>query len=267
MKHLKKLLSPIMMAFILAAPQMIQAMEGEEEKAVVLFPNSNLFPDVEGLILETAVKDGCNEFGFAGNIGSVCTTWNNFFNEKRYSSPLYKNIKVGLQTKCLYDMFCNGELIFRPTLGSDEGMIRLKICDLANPIEDTFNLFLCGDVGNYLSISTGYRKEKIAENENKVEIWFAPREFIKQELKEGRAQQFAGIFPNWKPEAQVGIFWTWANDDNLNWFDYLTSKDNLSLMSKNLYENCGGALGGERRCVVSWGHDKVWHKKFHVHFK
>jgi len=77
------------------------------------------------------------------------------------------------------------------------------------------------------------------ENANKVEIWIACRKFIEQELKEGRATQFKDIFPNWKPTAHVGVFWTWGNDDNLNWFDYLVDADNLTLSSKNLYENWG----------------------------
>jgi len=264
MKQLKNLLLPIMVALVLAAPQMIQAMEGEEEKAIVLFQNSNL-TDVEGLILEIAVQDNCHEFGFAGNIGSVCTAWNNFVNEKRYTSPLYKNLKVGLQTKCLYDMFCNGGLIFRPTLGSDEGMIVLKISDLTNPSEGIFELPVdYGDALKRLSILTGYRKGKIAENEDKVEIWFAPREFIKQELKEGRAKQFERMFPRWKPNAQIGIFRTWANDDNLSWFDDLTDLDNFTLCSQNLHVTFKRARYVQRECIMLM---PLVANKFQVNFK
>ena len=155
-------------------------------------------------------------------------------------------------------MFCNGELVFRPNSPSDEGIIRLKISDLANPLEGTFDLSKCGDAGMHLSISTGYRKGKIAENEDKVEIWFAPREFIKQELKAKRAQQFADIFPNWKPNAPTGIFWTWANDTNLNCYDYLTNMDNLLLISENLCKNWGAAHLGDVPYACAgggrWGH-------------
>ena len=260
-KHLKNLLSPIMMALVLTVPQMGQAMDEAEKN---LFPNSNLTSDVQELILKTTVKDCCYELGFAGNIGSVCKTWDKFVNEKRYTSPLYKNLAVGLQTKFLYDTFCNGELVFRPNPGSDVGMIRLKISDLANPLEDTIKFPAeCGDAGKFLIILTGYRKGIIKENANKVEMWFAPREFIKQELKGGRAQQFKDIFPSWKPNAQVGIFWTWANDDNLNWFDYLACSDNLTLSSKNLYENWVEA--GRRWCMHPWVGGPS--QKFHVHFK
>jgi hypothetical protein len=149
-------------------------------------------------------------------------------------------------------MFCNGEVVYRPDPNNDEGMIRLRISDLAHPLEGTFDLSTCGDTGKYLSISTGYRKEKIAENANKVEIWFACRKFIGQELKEGRAQQFAGIFSKWKPGAPVGIFWTWGNDDSLGWFDYLTNCSNLTLTSKNLYENWFAGVMGGRAGTEGW---------------
>jgi hypothetical protein len=263
-KHLKNLLSLIVMALVLTVPQIIQAMDVAEEKAVVLFPNSNLTSDVEGLILEIVVKDDCDKFGCARHVEPICKAWNKFVNEERYISPFYKNLKVGLQTKFLYDTFCNGELVFRPNPGSDVGMIRLKISDLANPLEDTIKFPAeCGDAGKFLIILTGYRKGIIKENANKVEMWFAPREFIKQELKGGRAQQFKDIFPSWKPNAQVGIFWTWANDDNLNWFDYLACSDNLTLSSKNLYENWVEA--GRRWCMHPWVGGPS--QKFHVHFK
>lgn len=252
-KHLKSLLSPIMVVLVFTAPQMIQAME---EETVDLFHDS--ISDPGGMILEIAIKDRCYEFGSAGNIPCVSKIWNNFVNEPLYTSPLCKN-PISLQTKYIYEIhyntFCNGTLLYRPNPDSDEGMITLKVSDLANSLEGTFDLSGCGDTGQYLSISTGYRKGKIAENANKVEIWLAPRKFIEQELKAGRAQQFARMFMNWKPDAQVGIFWTWGNHgaNLLNLFDHLTDQDNLSLCSKNLYEWGVGGVGVVARWASAWG--------------
>ena len=78
----------------------------------------------------------------------------------------------------IYERFRNGVLIYRPKKGSDEGMIKLRIADLENPLDGTFDLSRCGHVMKYLSISTGYRKRKKVENASKVEIWFAPRFLI-----------------------------------------------------------------------------------------
>ena len=83
----------------------------------------------------------------------------------------------------VYERFLKGKLIYKPQEGSDVGRIDLPIAALANPLEGTFDLSKCGDAGNYFSISTGYRKQKIAKNESKVEIWFAPRFLIEKELK------------------------------------------------------------------------------------
>ncbi|MBL8677229.1 MAG: hypothetical protein JNJ47_07430, partial [Alphaproteobacteria bacterium] len=75
----------------------------------------------------------------------------------------------------VYERFLRGILVYRPQEGSDVGMIEMPIADLANPLEGIFDLSRCGDAGNYLSIATGYRKGKKAENANKVEVWLAPR--------------------------------------------------------------------------------------------
>lgn len=101
-------------------------------------------------------------------------------------------------------------------------------------LEGTFDLSLRGNAGQYLSISTGYKKEKKAENARKTQIWFVPRLLIEKELTT-TAEHFKSIYGKWT--AEVGIFWTGERDDKLGWYDYLTTKnmDNLSKIS--LYEN------------------------------
>ena len=131
---------------------------------------------------------------------------------------------------------------YKPNKDNDVGKIELCICDLANPLEGTFDLSKCGDAENHLSISTGYRKGKKPENANKVEIWFAPKFLIGSELKT-TARHFRGIYNNWSDNAPVGIFWTWGGWDELDWYDYLTTEDMDNLSKINLYENYKKAPG------------------------
>lgn len=248
-KYFRSTLSPILMLLVLTTPQMSQAMEQTGYSFIsnmwddflsiigmgsVPFPLSDLPQEIHEPILKKATYDTCYEFGHADNIGLVCKAWKNFINQKRYTSPLHPNLTVDLQRKCIEEIFFNGQLVFRP---NPYKTIKLNISDLANPLEGTFDLSSCEDMGNKLSISTGYKKEKIKKNKGKLEIWFATREFIKQELREGRAQEFKDIFLSWEPKAPVGIFWTWGSYDVFHHTDHLTSSDLLTLSSEeDLYE-------------------------------
>jgi hypothetical protein len=40
---------------------------------------------------------------------------------------------------------------------------------------------------------------------------------------------------SWPQKAEIGIFWTWGNWDNLNWYDYLTTNTIEQLGDNNLY--------------------------------
>lgn len=129
--------------------------------------------------------------------------------------------------------FLNGKLIYKPDPNSDNGKIELLIIDLQNPLEGTFDLSQCGDAGQYLSISTGYRKVKKLENKDKTEIWFTPRFLVENKGTVG----FNRIFPNnWQNNASVGIIWTngnWNISDNC---DHLTNQSMDELSNNNLYE-------------------------------
>jgi len=130
----------------------------------------------------------------------------------------------------IYRRFVMGKLIYKPDSNSDKGRIELPIRALANPLEGTFDLSQCGDSGKYLSISTGYRKGKKAENEDKVEVWLAPR-FLIEKNRAGSASHFKPIMSGWSAaSAPVGIFWTWGESDDLTDYHHLTedSIDSLS---------------------------------------
>jgi len=160
----------------------------------------------------------------------------------------------------IYRRFLNGKLIYQPHEDNDEGKVEMRIGDLANPLEGMFDLSHCGDTGNYLSISTGYRKGKKPENEGKVEIWLVPRFLIEKEIN-GRANPFKSIYPNnWPDTASVGIFWTWGNWDNAGWYDYLTTHDMDVLSHHNLYAKRMAAtitdVWAERAEQVSTAHKR-----------
>ena len=133
----------------------------------------------------------------------------------------------------IYRRFLMGKLIYRPNPGSDEGKIELPIRDLANPLEGTFELSRCGDTGQYISISTGYRKGLKAENARKTEIWITPRFLVERDLA-STARNLQPIMGNWDATtAPVGLFWTngsWSDE----YFDYLTTNSWDALGSENL---------------------------------
>ncbi|HAL95042.1 MAG TPA: hypothetical protein DCP55_03595 [Chitinophagaceae bacterium] len=126
----------------------------------------------------------------------------------------------------MYRKFLEGFLIYRPELGSDRGKIELPIRSILNPLDGAFDLSNCGDVGRFLSISTGYKKSKVAINNDKLEVWIAPRFSLQNSSRLHR-----GI--DW--ESWLGIFFTSGNLENLDCYDYHTRIEDAQLLSSNLY--------------------------------
>lgn len=141
----------------------------------------------------------------------------------------------------IYRLFYNGKLVYTDPNNSSR-KIELPIAALANPLEGTFDLSGCGDTGRYLSINTGYKKRtKIEANKDKVEIWFVPRFMVEKDLSttgifsSSPAKHLQPIMARWKPAvAPIGIFWTWWNDD-VKYYDYLTTQSPENLSYNNLY--------------------------------
>ncbi|RZI45831.1 hypothetical protein [Candidatus Finniella inopinata] len=133
-----------------------------------------------------------------------------------------------------YQRFLKVKLVYCPKKESDVGKIVLPIKELRNPLEGTFDLSGYDDTGQYLSIATGYPKEKNPENADKIEIWIAPRFLIEKELTT-TAGHFKGIMSNWPSTVPVGIFWRWGGWNNLEWMDYLTTNSLEKIGDNNLY--------------------------------
>lgn len=176
----------------------------------------------------------------------------------RVRKEKFKELGLEDPVEAIYQRFLNGVLIYRPNGKTDNGRINLRILDLVNPLEGTFDLSQCGDMGKYISISTGYRKGKKVENANKLEIWFAPKFLIEKELHT-TAEHFQGIMRNWGTKASVGIFWTWGSEENLTDYDYMITQDCDELSNDNLYNKwrnhgCHVSSSQRRAGYLTWQH-------------
>ncbi len=149
--------------------------------------------------------------------------------------------------------FINGKLIYKPDPNSDAGKIEMPFSDLSNSLEGTFDLSRCGEAGRFISIATGFRKEKVAANKERLEIWIVPKFIIEQNIN-GPARHLQEI-KDWP--GQVGILWTHGDWDNMDWYDYLVKKQCDEISSENLYENwCASACSQQVRDAVRecWDH-------------
>jgi len=134
----------------------------------------------------------------------------------------------------VYRRFLGGKLIY--TDPTSKAKTELPIRALSNPLEGTFDLSGCGDTGQYLSISTGYRKAQKPENASKVEIWLAPWFLVNKNLS-STAKHLQPIMGNWDAAAApVGLLWTWGGWSDLGWFDYLTTHSMDGVGSEDLWE-------------------------------
>ena len=237
--------SAFIMSLTLAAPQLSHAMENELELAK--FPQFTRMPkEVRDLTVRQAAYEQCLDDNAPvtlkktlGNLKLVCKEWQLLINdEMKVNMPSWQAAWYGVVGhEEIYQQFLNGTLIYKPNPQSDEGMIQLKISDLLNPLEGTFDLSGCGDTSKYLSISTGYRKGMKAENGNKLEIWLATRFMVKKKLNSS-ASHLQPIMNAWDPEtAPIGILWSWGGWNDLSWYDYHIQSGDNEISSKNLYDN------------------------------
>ncbi len=188
----------------------------------------------------------------------VCKKWLEIIKEEMQVNKPWWKIWHGITPKNEgnHQTFLNGVLVYKdPTTGTE---IRLPIKNLAKPYDGTFDLSDCGEAGKYLSISTGYRKGKNPDNEEKLEIWIAPRFLIEKHL-ESTAGHFKDIMGDWdEKEAPIAIIFTWGGWKKLIWYDYLTSISPSVLASMSLHD------GWYRRAVAY--RPITWDILFYAHF-
>jgi len=204
----------------------------EDRRAATMTDNSFLnYP--EEIMVNIFVDIVSLDCGTIGKLPVVCKDWQLLI--KRHKNNI---LQVAICNRFLidketYERFLNGRLIYNSKI---RGKVELLIADLVNPLGGTFDLSQCGHAGDYLSISTGYRKEKKSENRFKVEIWLIPRFLMERDINEG-ASHLNNIFPSdWPETAPVGIIWTCGDWDNMGWYDYVTNQTMDAISAKNFYE-------------------------------
>ncbi|MEY3177807.1 MAG: hypothetical protein RJB42_48 [Bacteroidota bacterium] len=155
---------------------------------------------------------------------------------------------IALGHEDIYKMFINGRLIYN-------GREVAKIENIINrdTLEGTFDLSGCGHATDYFSIHVGYRKEKKAENRDKMEIWFVPKFLVERDL-ETTARHFIPIMHEWS--SPIAIFWTFG-EWNLRKYDYLCTQP-PELFNGDLYGDlyekyCAAQCGrGSGNSVVTY---------------
>ncbi|MBY0281486.1 MAG: hypothetical protein K2W94_04930 [Alphaproteobacteria bacterium] len=147
-----------------------------------------------------------------------------------------------------YEKLKRGKLIYKPNPDNDVGRIEIPFSDLLNPLEGTFDLSRYGDAGKYISIETGYRKEKKADNVTKMEIWIVPR-FIVENSPETTAQYFKYLINSglWRSEIPIGIFWNKGS-----WNMDLTSSPSSSNPSYYLTTQSLDELSNDQSLLEKW---------------
>lgn len=145
--------------------------------------------------------------------------------------------KIVIGHEEFYLRFIKGKLIYRPNSSIDVGRIELPFAALANPLEGAFDLSQCGDAGQYLSISTGYRRQEKSTNTNKIKVWIAPKFMMEKELS-NTTQLLRPTLPEWTvPRSLLGMFFTWGALELTN-NNYLIILDMANLSSTSVSDKC-----------------------------
>lgn len=168
-------------------------------------------------------------------------------------------------------------MIYKPNPDSDVGKAEILFLDLPNPLERTFDLSPYGDAGRYISIETGYRKEKKTDNASKMEIWIVPRSIV-ESSPEPSVQYFKYLINSglWRPEIPIGIFWnkgSWDMDltsasSSANPSYYLTTQslDELS-NNQSLLEKWKSTWGNDPSSFPKEENIKQCMSSFYLSFK
>ena len=154
--------------------------------------------------------------------------------------------------------FLTGRIVYRPNGDDSTDQLVVKISDLANPLDGTFDISKWDEAGAYFTISTGYRKAWNPENNNKIEIWIVPK-FVVEKNLDGSASHFHSIMNEWTGE--IGIFWTWGNWKEMDRFTFCTDRSFYEL-NHNSGSSCWSWSGHTFAPVISSASITVQEKIF-----
>lgn len=124
-------------------------------------------------------------------------------------------VSIRPQDEALYRRFVAGKLIYKPYKENNAEMVEIPFASLANPLNGTFDLSDCGELGKFLKVSTGYKTSSITENrrdfrgDSVTEVWITPRFLVEQNLA-GSAKYFDWLFHHFTEP--IGLYWTNPSD-------------------------------------------------------
>jgi hypothetical protein len=148
----------------------------------------------------------------------------------QHMNPIYHSIPRLDESQ----RFLNGKLTYTDPK-TNEVTQELKI-----PFKGTFDLSQCGDIANYITITTDPSVFFAIDKANpRLNILIAPHFLIKALSEDEVFQPFVqGILGQWDNRvAPIGIFWRMSTKENLPYYDYLITATVHEITSRNLYEN------------------------------
>jgi hypothetical protein len=274
--HFKLLSTSLIFALSFASSQAIYGMEKDDQenngstisqKKEILWKDSNVgdfskLPAVLKQILKYVFLEIDKKEGFGKTYHNLSLVSKNFkvIVEKNVEKWICGIPNLSTENEeVFWSLVKKGKLIH--TDSKTQKKTVLPISALPHPLKGEFDLSNCGDTGKYLSINMGYRKEINPKNANKAEIWVAPRFLIEKELN-ASASHFQPIMDEWKQErAPVGIFFNFANWNNLGYFDYVITGTLEEMKNKNLLEKWQEARPLPNWRLV-WGAGNSAHYRF-----
>lgn len=234
------LISSFVITLTLATSQLTYGSEVPQVEDIGTDNISRILPPElwEPIVIEAAIEQTLSDMPL-DNLACVNQETHQIIEHaKQVKQPLWKVLQgiTSVEDEETYQTFLNGKLVYRPTPGSDEGKIELKISDFLNPFKGTFNLSSCDYTSQYLTITTD-PSVFFKRDTDKLNMLIAPH-FLIHKYISTTTKPFENIMAKWKKDtAPVAIFWRCGSDDDLTWFDYLVSSSSSIMSSRNLYEN------------------------------
>ncbi len=198
----------------------------EDENITHLFDFSDqrLPGDMRRILIKYAAKakyEGENgRYGNPLHLALVCRGWNTIISadKNEVGTPCWKWLHGVMtpQDEQELKIFLNGRLICKPNPESDEGIVELRISDLAQPLSGAFNLSQCSDVvKKYLYIGTGLRIGVTDAHEGMAEIFIIPWFLAHKQSQTPAGSYLLPIMDGWDRQvAPYGIFYHWWEHGN-----------------------------------------------------
>ncbi len=156
-----------------------------------------------------------------------------------------------LEDEKAFQIFLNGNLVFKPNKENDEGKIEFPFSKIPTTLHNgVFDLLGCGDAYKDIRITTSISTffEVESYNNAKLNILLAPHYFINKFIST-TAKPFERIMNTWdKNIASVGIFFKMSDWESDAYY-YLTTQCVDILSGKNMFDLLceETALAGARR--------------------